>query len=74
MCGTYNICKFQAESQNTDAGQGVVDWGPRGLRKYGKTPHGHPSYVELGDIWLIHMQVNNFLYLQASSLNIKYGM
>ena len=41
--GTYNICKFQAKGQNTDAGQDVVDWGLRGLEKHAKTPCGHPS-------------------------------
>ena len=39
----YNISKFQAESQSTDAGRGIAISGGWGLRKHAKTPHGHPS-------------------------------
>ena len=49
---TYDICKFQADSQNTDAGGGVVDWGPRGLGKHAKTPRGHPSIHHISN-WVI---------------------
>ena len=73
----YNICKFQANSQNADAGQGIADWGPRGLRKHAKTPHGHPSIHHILN-WMIF---DKFLFmsitlcnLQPSSLNINYGI
>ena len=72
----YNIRKFQAESQNTDAGR-ITDWGPRGLRKNAKTPHGHPSIHHILN-WVIFdkfmfMSIT-FCKLQPSSLNINYGI
>ena len=39
----YNISKFQAKSQSTDAGWGIAISGGWGLRKHAKTPCGHPS-------------------------------
>ena len=68
---TYNICKFQAKSENTDAGRTKGSWKTCQNTMW---PPINPSYLELGDICQIHIHVDNLVYLQTSSLNIKYGM
>ena len=73
----YNIRKFQAESQNADAGWGVADWGSRCLRKHAKTPGGHPSIHHISN-WVIFDKFTfmsiSFCNLHPSSLNINYGI